>query len=157
MCVIFAKNLNQVMAERAIKQIDIVKQLHVAKGTVSAWCTGQNIPRTDKLSELLQLLHVELSDLLLEKPQKDDQKAELLLSFDALSPDAQKEVLAFIAFKKAQEPPKPVCRSRSAGKRIPFPQGYDVPIVARGGPVGQISPDAARILELKAKETDEEP
>lgn len=156
MCVVFAKNLNRMMLEKSIKQIDIVKQLHVAKGTVSAWCAGQNIPRTDKLSELLQLLHAELSDLLLEKPQEDDHRTELLQSFDTLSPEAQKEVLAFIAFKKAQEP-KPVRRSRSAGKRIPFPQGYDVPIVARGGPVGQISPDAARILEMKAKETDEEP
>ena len=156
MCVVFAKNLNRVMLKKSIKQIDIVNQLHVAKGTVSAWCAGQNMPRTDRLSELLQLLQVELSDLLLEKPRRDDLRADLLLSFDALSPEAQKEVLAFIAFKKTQEP-KPARRSRSAGKRIPFPRKGDIPIVARGGPVGQISQDAARILELKAQETDEEP
>ena len=67
LCAIFAKNLTNIMTEKSIKQIDIVNRLHVAKGTVSAWCSGQNIPRTDALSELLQFLGVELSDLLLEK------------------------------------------------------------------------------------------
>lgn len=160
MCVVFANNLNRIMAEKSIKQIDIVKRLHVAKGTVSAWCAGQNIPRTDKLSELLQLLQVELSDLLLEKAPANPYSADFFQTYLSLSPQAQKEVQAFIAFKKAQEPveaPAQVSYPFSEKKPLSFPGSFDIPIVARGGPAAQISPDAVRILELNAKETDEEP
>lgn len=67
MCAIFGKNLTNIMNEKGIKQADIVRGLGVAKATVSGWCSGLNIPRTDALSRLIQMLDVNPSDLLEEK------------------------------------------------------------------------------------------
>lgn len=67
MCTIFAKNLANIMSDKGIKQADIVRELHVGKATVSGWCAGLNIPRTDALSKLTQMLDVNLSDLLTNK------------------------------------------------------------------------------------------
>lgn len=64
MCALFAKNLTNIMRDKSIKQADIVRELHVSKGSVSGWCAGLNIPRTDTLSKLIQMLDVDLSDLL---------------------------------------------------------------------------------------------
>ena len=74
MCAIFAKNLTDIMSDRLIRQADIVRELKVAKGTVSGWCSGSNIPRTDTLSRLTQMLGVNPSDLLTEKkPLSEDE------------------------------------------------------------------------------------
>lgn len=91
MCLIFAKNLNRIMNEKSVKQIDIVNRLHVAKGTVSAWCSGQNIPRTDALAGLVELLGVKLSDLMLEKPNTvTDDRLDSLPSNITLLPKMKK-------------------------------------------------------------------
>lgn len=83
MCAVFSKNLTNIMRDRKIKQADIVRTLHVAKATVSGWCSGLNIPRTDALGKLVQMLDVNLSDLLTEEkptPVSED---------GPLSPDRQ--------------------------------------------------------------------
>lgn len=89
MCKIFSDNLNRIMSYNGIRQTDIVNALNVAKGTVSGWCSGQNIPRTDTMSALINYLNVELSDLLCkhteqkEKPagQTTDEPNEKILKF----------------------------------------------------------------------------
>ena len=68
---IFAANLKQIMVSKNIKQTDIVRAFGVAKGTVSGWCSGANIPRTDALSSLSNYLGVQLSDLLSKKSPAD--------------------------------------------------------------------------------------
>ena len=54
MCLIFAKNLTNIMSDKKIKQADIVRGLHISKGTVSGWCAGVNVPRTGMLNRLTQ-------------------------------------------------------------------------------------------------------
>ena len=66
-CEVFAKNLNALMAEHDVKKVDIVSRLNASKGIVSAWCSGDNLPRTKYLAGLCNMFGVELSDLLLDK------------------------------------------------------------------------------------------
>lgn len=113
MCAIFAKNLTDIMSDKSIRQADIVRELNVAKGTVSGWCAGTNIPRTDTLSRLTQLLEVNLSDLLTEKKPtpvsesglpSDDELVKLWLE---LSPEEAQMVKAFVQgmIANRKEPP----------------------------------------------------
>lgn len=76
MCHIFSTNLNSLLERKGLKQADIVRALSVSKGTVSGWCSGTNIPRTDTLSALTAYLNVELSDLLCKPDQKEKAPAE---------------------------------------------------------------------------------
>lgn len=55
---VFASNLTELMASKGIKQIDVVNDLGVAKGTVSAWCSGINVPRSNVLNKLAGYLMV---------------------------------------------------------------------------------------------------
>lgn len=49
---IFAANLQRLMKRDREKQIDVARLLDVSKSTVSAYCSGAQMPRMDKL-ELL--------------------------------------------------------------------------------------------------------
>lgn len=111
-CNIFAKNLNDIMLDKGIKQSDIVRELHVAKATVSGWCSGLNIPRTDALSRLTKMLDVQLSDLLIKKepvnPQGLDEQLNdvdfaLLGKVKDLSDAQKRDVLKFVEFIKSKD------------------------------------------------------
>lgn len=112
MCNIFAKNLNDIMLDKGIKQADIVRELHVAKATVSGWCAGLNIPRTDALSRLTKMLDVQLSDLLIKKEpdnplgpdeQLDDVAFALYGKVKNLSDAQKRDVLRFVEFIEAKD------------------------------------------------------
>lgn len=64
---IFSKNLNYYMNQQGIKQSDLVKHFHLAKSTISSWCTGVKLPRMDKIEALARFLNVNNSDLLENK------------------------------------------------------------------------------------------
>ena len=89
MCAVFSKNLTNIMRDKGIKQADIVRSLHVAKATVSGWCSGLNIPRTDALSKLVHLLDVNPSDLLVIKDpashSADGARAWAIAAIDQMS------------------------------------------------------------------------
>lgn len=65
---IFAKNLSRLLESHHISQRDIAKILSVSSSTVSSWCTGQKIPRMDKIERLASYFGVLKSDLIEEKP-----------------------------------------------------------------------------------------
>ncbi len=64
---IFARNLNYYLAKNGENQIDIVRFLGVSKSTVSAYCSGSQVPRIDKIELLAQHFGIEKSDLIEEK------------------------------------------------------------------------------------------
>ena len=47
---LFADNLLRLMRENREKQIDIARLLEVSKSTVSAYCSGSQMPRMDKIA-----------------------------------------------------------------------------------------------------------
>ena len=64
---IFARNLNQCMEEKGVKQTDICALLSVSKSTVSSWCSGEKMPRMDKVETLADYFGIQKSDLIEEK------------------------------------------------------------------------------------------
>lgn len=96
---IFAKNLSGLLEANHISQRDIAKILSVSSSTVSSWCTGQKIPRMDKIERLASYFGVLKSDLIEEKPTPvsesglDAKTEQLLLSFEELTPENQAKLI----------------------------------------------------------------
>lgn len=65
---IFAANLLRLMKENREKQIDIARLLGVSKSTVSAYCSGSQMPRMDKIEQLARHFGVPRSALIEENP-----------------------------------------------------------------------------------------
>lgn len=63
---IFSKNLNKLLRDREKTQLDIAKALGVSSSTVSSWCTGEKMPRMDKVERLAEYFRVVKSYLLEE-------------------------------------------------------------------------------------------
>ena len=61
---IFAKNFNEAMEKKGIRQIDIVKDLGFNSSTVSNWSKGIMLPRSDKLKVLSNYLGVSAAQLM---------------------------------------------------------------------------------------------
>ena len=51
---IFAANLRRLMRESKEKQVDVARLLGVTKSSVSAYCSGEQMPRMDKIEILAQ-------------------------------------------------------------------------------------------------------
>ena len=49
---IFADNLQRLMRQNRERQVDIARLLGVSKSTVSAYCSGNQMPRMDKIEQL---------------------------------------------------------------------------------------------------------
>lgn len=95
---IFARNLNYYLAKNGENQIDIVRFLGVSKSTVSAYCSGSQVPRIDKIELLAQHFGIEKSDLIEEKQPTvsdglSDAERTLLNAFRLLSPERQAFVI----------------------------------------------------------------
>lgn len=64
---IFSRNLTNLLEERDKSQKDLVDFIGVSSSTVSNWCTGQKLPRMDKIQLIAGWLGVNNSDLLESK------------------------------------------------------------------------------------------
>lgn len=67
--IIFKNNLNKIMEMRGKTQADLCRYMDVSSATVSDWCNGKKMPRTDKIQSIANWLLVEMSDLLEEKDE----------------------------------------------------------------------------------------
>lgn len=61
---IFAENLKRLMAEKGCRQVEIARLLDVSKATVSAYCSGIQMARMDKLEMLARHFGVSISSLI---------------------------------------------------------------------------------------------
>lgn len=64
---IFSKNLRYYMDMNNKKQSDLITDLGLSSSTISNWCTGEKLPRMDKVQLLADYFHINKSDLLEEK------------------------------------------------------------------------------------------
>lgn len=70
---IFSKNLNDLIQDSGKSRAEIAKEMNVTVSAVGWWCSGEKMPRMDKIEKLAELFGVEKYDLLEEKslvPQK---------------------------------------------------------------------------------------
>lgn len=100
---VFAKNLNYFMELRRMSQADLARALNVATSSVSYWCRGKKIPRSDMLAAICQVLRIEMNDLLLERNTEQtfeqrlwDNHGVLFRKIGELSEEDQKLVEAFV-------------------------------------------------------------
>lgn len=66
---IFAQNLTRLLREKSVNQIDLALAMNVAPSSVSGWCSGEKMPRMDKIEWMAKYFGVETSGLLSEQTQ----------------------------------------------------------------------------------------
>lgn len=82
----FATRLNNLMAEKGLRQVDISERTGINKGRISRWMNGENIPSGENLAKLAKALGV-FSDYLLsgvnptERFLKGDNMVDIELPF----------------------------------------------------------------------------
>ena len=104
---IFARNLNYYLAKNGENQIDIVRFLGVSKSTVSAYCSGSQVPRIDKIELLAQHFGIEKSDLIEEKQPSEngglsEDEVILLQAYRALPEHEKQNVLSLLRLAAGQ-------------------------------------------------------
>ena len=65
---IFARNLNNFLSLNGYKQADLARHMKVSTATTAKWCTGQNMPRIDKIQSICNWLGIRKEDLLEDRP-----------------------------------------------------------------------------------------
>lgn len=76
---IFSNNLNHYLSISGESQVEVAKKLGVSTSTFSSWCTGQKMPRMDKIEMLAKYFGIEKSDLIEKQTQSSDSEKKLLL------------------------------------------------------------------------------
>lgn len=69
---VFAKKLNHYLGVNGYSQADLARRMQVSTATTAKWCTGQTMPRIDKLQSICNWLGVEKSDLLEDKSDESN-------------------------------------------------------------------------------------
>ena len=61
---IFAKNLQKKLREYDMTQNELARRMSLNPSTISDWCRGTVLPRSNRLEQLCEVLHCEPADLL---------------------------------------------------------------------------------------------
>ena len=77
--IIFSKNLNHYLSLSNESQVEVAKKLGISTSTFSSWCTGQKMPRMDKIEMLAKYFGIKKSDLIEKHIQYNDDERKLLL------------------------------------------------------------------------------
>lgn len=88
----FARNLNNFLSLAGFKQADLARHMGVSTATTTKWCTGQTMPRIDKIQSICNWLGIEKEDLLNDRPAPTeeyyiDKEARDLAEFLHKNPD----------------------------------------------------------------------
>ena len=75
---IFSKNLRYYMNKNNKKQSDLINDLGFSSSTISNWCTGEKLPRMDKVKILADYFHINKSDLLEDKSNSNEEETYYL-------------------------------------------------------------------------------
>lgn len=61
---IFSKNLRHYLDVNGYSQADLARHMKVTTATTAKWCTGQTLPRIDKVQSICNWLGIKKTDLL---------------------------------------------------------------------------------------------
>lgn len=137
---IFAANLKRLMAENRERQVDIARLLSVSKSTVSAYLSGEQMPRMDKLEALARHYGVPRSSLIEEESAPGSsgssgslppEAAPIVRVYNSLNDAGQTELVRYGVYLSGQEEyrapaPKPIEYIKHY--LIPAAAGYASPI-----------------------------
>lgn len=79
---IFANNLTFYMNKNGKTQSDLVRDLGINKSTVSTWCRGDKMPRTNTIRKIADYLNVMASDLILKADEKEINSIDMIQLLD---------------------------------------------------------------------------
>lgn len=74
---LFAQNLKFYLKQANMTQADLAEYMNVSTASISNWCTGNKIPRMDKVDKLCELFHINRSDLMEDKTTEQKQSCYL--------------------------------------------------------------------------------
>ena len=69
----FAKKLKFYLKQANMTQADLAEYMNVSTASISNWCTGNKIPRMDKVDKLCELFDINRSDLIEDKDTEHKQ------------------------------------------------------------------------------------
>lgn len=69
----FAQNLKFYLKQANMTQADLAEYMNVSTASISNWCTGNKIPRMDKVDKLCELFDINRSDLIEDKDTEHKQ------------------------------------------------------------------------------------
>lgn len=78
----FAENLSRLLERNNITQIELAKRMKVAASTVSSWCSGEKMPRMDKVEWMASFFQVSVTDLMNPYNQKPAAPRDILEDID---------------------------------------------------------------------------
>lgn len=78
---IFAGNLTRFLETQNITQIELAKRMNVAASTVSSWCSGEKMPRMDKVEWMASFFGVTVTDLMNPYNPKPDILEDIDIAF----------------------------------------------------------------------------
>lgn len=103
---LFVQNIKKYCALRGVKPTVACRESGAGTNLINMLERRGSIPSVEKVQSLAQYLGVTVSELLGERPPEIPsfpEHPDLVLRYDQLSEEAQKEVMAFIEFKRMQE------------------------------------------------------
>lgn len=137
---IFAANLRRLMEQRGERQVDIAKLLSVSKSTVSAYLSGEQTPRMDKIEALSRHYGVPISALIELSPAEPSSSdsgivplraAPIIRVYDSLNEKGQGELVRYGNYLSGQEEyraEKPAPIEYIKHYLVPAAAGYASPI-----------------------------
>lgn len=100
-----AERIFTLLRERKIEQKELARLVGTTDKTVSAWKNGRSQSYTKYLPQIAEVLDTSVEHLLTGEGKKPAPASapDFWVKFNSLSPEGQKEVIAFIEFKRGQE------------------------------------------------------
>lgn len=93
----FKDRLKYLTSLRNVRQLDIARECHVSKSTVTRWVKGKNIPNSKQLLLMSKFLNVSLDYLLGNTNEVTEDYREIIITqILHLDPFNQKRVYDFI-------------------------------------------------------------
>ena len=85
------------------EQRDFAAEIGIAPSVVSVWRNKKSESYMKRLPQIAEVLGTTVEYLLTGKKEKPAPAPDFLIKFNSLTPESQKEVIAFIEFKHGQE------------------------------------------------------
>lgn len=100
--IIFSKNLNSYIENSGKTQLEIAKSIGVSPQTFNTWCKGIAIPRMGKVQALADYFHINKSDLIEDKTNKNVKTIAAHFDGDEYTEEELEKIKEFAAFVKTQ-------------------------------------------------------
>lgn len=93
----FSERLNEIMSIRGKRQVDLCRDLHLSKSTVSQYMTGVSTPKTDRTYLMAQYLHCDpvwLSGY--DVPMEKKEHESLVIDIGGMNADQISRIKSYI-------------------------------------------------------------